>query len=68
MFQTREQKLAYITSMVAEDLLADKFSDISGKKLYEYMNDDDAEQTKNTGNNESCSDGSSASSAKQCFR
>ena len=32
-------KTSYMTSMVAEDILADKFSDISGKKLYEYMND-----------------------------
>ena len=28
-------KTSYMTSMVAEDILADKFSDISGKKLYE---------------------------------
>ena len=30
-------KTSYMTSMVAEDLLSDKFSDISGKKLYKYM-------------------------------
>ena len=30
-------KTSYMTSMVAEDILADKFSDISGKKLYEYL-------------------------------
>ena len=45
-------KTSYMTSMVAEDILADKFSDISGKKLYEYMNDA-----------ANSSDGSSASSA-----
>ena len=27
-------KTSYLTSMVAEDLLSDKFSDLSGKKLY----------------------------------
>tara|TARA_B100001540_G_scaffold293227_1_gene292153 strand:- start:712 stop:1296 length:585 start_codon:yes stop_codon:yes gene_type:complete len=58
-------KTSYMTSMVAEDILADKFSDISGKKLYEYMND----TANSSGTNKeywkqlTCSDGSSASSA-----
>ena len=32
-------KTTYLTAMVAEDLLADKFADISGKRLYEHMVD-----------------------------
>ena len=59
-------KTTYLTSMVAEDLLADKFSDISGKKLYKHMYDR-AEQTQNTGQL-SCSDGSSATAAVKCFK
>ena len=30
-------KTGYLTSMVAEDLLADRYADFSGKKLYEHM-------------------------------
>ena len=30
-------KTTYLTGMVAEDLLADKFADISGKRLYEHI-------------------------------
>lgn len=32
-------KTGYLTGMVAEDLIADKFSDFSGKKLYEHIVD-----------------------------
>ena len=32
-------KTTYLTAMVAEDLLADKFADISGKRLYEHIVD-----------------------------
>ena len=32
-------KTTYLTEMVAEDLLADKFANISGKKLYEHIVD-----------------------------
>ena len=49
-------KTSYLTSMVAEDLLSDKFSDLSGKKLYKYMYDD-AINRDNYWSMESCSDG-----------
>jgi len=32
-------KTTYLTGMVAEDLLADKFADLSGKRLYEHIVD-----------------------------
>ena len=32
-------KTGYLSGMVAEDLIADRFSDFSGKKLYEYIVD-----------------------------
>ena len=51
-------KTTYLTSMVAEDLLADKFTDISGKKLYKYMYDEGANSDYWAMN--SCSDGSTS--------
>lgn len=32
-------KTTYLTGMVAEDLIADKFTDLSGKRLYEHIVD-----------------------------
>lgn len=57
-------KTAYLTGMVAEDLIADKFADFSGKKLYEHMVDN--RPTTGDGNSWemiSCSSGSALSSS-----
>ena len=57
-------KTTYLTAMVAEDIIADKFADLSGKKLYEHMVD----KRPTTGDRNSwemggCSDGSTISSS-----
>ena len=57
-------KTTYLTAMVAEDIIADKFADLSGKKLYEHMVD----KRPTTGDRNSwemanCSDGTALSSA-----
>ena len=57
-------KTSYLTGMVAEDLIADKFADLSGKKLYEHM----AGNRPTTGDRNSwemisCSSGSALSSS-----
>ena len=54
-------KTSYMTSMVAEDILADKFSNISGKKLYKHMSDEGAGDS--FWKQVSCSPGSSSSTA-----
>jgi len=62
-------KTSYLTGMVAEDLIADRFADFSGKKLYEHL----VQNRPSTGEQNSwemvtCSDGSaSATSASNVF-
>ena len=54
-------KTGYLTSMVAEDLLADRYADFSGKKLYEHMvSNRPTTGDKNTWEMASCTDGSGA--------
>ena len=57
-------KTTYLTAMVAEDLLADKFADFSGKKLYEHMVDiRPTTGDRNSWEMGGCSDGSTISSS-----
>ena len=54
-------KTGYLTSMVAEDLLADRYADFSGKKLYEHMvANRPTTGDKNSWEMASCTDGSAA--------
>ena len=62
-------KSSYLSGMVAEDLIADRFADFSGKKLYEYI----IQNRPTTGDQNSwemvsCSDGSvTATTASNVF-
>ncbi len=57
-------KTTYLTGMVAEDLLADKFADISGKRLYEHMVDiRPTSGDKNSWSMDTCSEGTVLSSS-----
>ena len=57
-------KTTYLTGMVAEDLIADKFTDLSGKRLYEHLVDNRPTTVdRNSWEMISCSSGSALSSS-----
>ena len=57
-------KTTYLTAMVAEDLLADKFADLSGKRLYEHIVDiRPTTGDRNSWEMANCSDGSATTSS-----
>ena len=57
-------KTGYLSGMVAEDLIADKFSDFSGKKLYEHIVDNrPTTGDRNSWEMATCHDGSATSTS-----
>ena len=62
-------KSSYLSGMVAEDLIADRFADFSGKKLYEHIiQNRPTTGDKNSWEMVSCSDGSvTATAASNVF-